>query len=309
MIVEQILKKKASDIRQYPVHTNRASSLGHPCIRYLVLDRLRWTEKKIHSPELQLIFDLGNDIEKRVMFDIQDAGLQIIEQQRTFEWREYNITGHIDAKVLINDKVYPLEIKSMSPFVFDKINSVDDMLKNKYHYIRAYPAQMTLYLLMDNKEEGIFLFKNKTSGKMKEIIINLDYELGESLIRKAETINEYCAMNTLPDPIEWDDMVCGECGHLTTCNPLRLQKSLEIIDDDELLELLERRNELKEMAKEYEDIDDILKAKLEGKDKLLIGSYFITGSWRIRPQYNVPKDIKEQYKEEIKYWTKKIIKV
>jgi hypothetical protein len=53
----------------------------------------------------------------------------------------------------------------------------------------------------------------------------------------------------------------------------------------------------------------VLKERLEGRDKLLIGDYYITGSWRKRTGYDVPKDIKEQYKTESQYWVRKIAKI
>lgn len=305
MIVEKVYEHKRSQIKQYPVNANRASSLGHPCTRYLVFDRTRWEEKTLHNERLQMIFDLGNDIEQRVLKDLTEAGLTIIEQQRSFSWPEYQITGHIDAKLIIDD-VYPIEIKSTSPFVFDKINSIDDMLKSKYAYMRAYPGQMMLYLLMDNKEKGFFILKNKVTGAMKEIPVDLDYALGESLLKKAEAINAHVANKTLPDPIEYDENVCSECGYNHICVPDRIGKEVEVIDNEELEGLLKRYEELKPSTKEYDEVDKRISEIVNGKEKLLVGNYFITGSWRKTTKYNVPADVKTQYAEESKYWVKKI---
>lgn len=309
MIVEKVYEQKRSQIKQYPVHTNRASQLGHPCTRYLVFDRTRWEEKTLHDERLQMVFDIGNDFEDRVLRDLKDAGLEIIEQQRAFSWREYQITGHIDAKALIDGKAYPLEIKSMSPFAYDKVNSVQDMLKSKYAYMRSYPAQMTLYLLMDNKEKGFFICKNKVSGAMKEIPVVLDYELGESLLKKAEAINAHVAGGTLPDPIDYDDNICSDCGYNHICTPDRMGKEVEIVDNNELAELLAEWERLKPFSKEYEEIDKRISEIVNGREKVLVGNWFITGKWRNTTRYNVPDDIKKQYAQESQYWVKKIQKV
>jgi CRISPR/Cas system-associated exonuclease Cas4 (RecB family) len=309
MIIEKVYEHKRSQIKQYPVHTNRASQLGHPCTRYLVFDRTRWEEKTLHNERLQMIFDLGNDIEARVMHDLTDAGVEVIEQQRAFFWKEYNISGHIDAKALIDGMAYPLEIKSMSPFVFDRVNSVEDMLKSKYAYMRAYPGQVTLYLLMDNKERGFFICKNKVSGAMKEIPVTLDYELGESLLRKAEVINAHVNNQTLPDPIEYDENVCSDCGYNHICTPDRMGKEVEIVDDNELAELLAEWERLKPFSKEYDEVDKRISEAVNGREKILVDNWYITGSWRKRTGYNVPDEIKKQYAQESQYWVKKIQKV
>lgn len=308
MIIEKILETKQANIKQAPVHTNRASQLGHPCIRYLVFERTRWNEKILHGASLQMVFDIGNDFEDRVIKDLKDAGFQVMEQQRAFFWKDYNISGHIDAKLMVDGVVYPIEVKSMSPFAFDKVDGIDDMLNSKYAYMRQYPAQMMLYLLMDNKERGIFLLKNKVTGAMKEIIVDLDYALGESLLQKAEAINKHVAGSTLPDPIEWDDHICGDCGYQHICMPDRIGKEVEMVDDTELEELIGRYEQLKPAAKEYEEVDKRISEIVKGRDKLLVGNWFITGTWRNATRYDVPKELKDQYAVQSRYWVKKIMR-
>jgi len=293
MLVEKILAHKEAENHQAPVNANRASSLGHPCVRYLTYERVNWQDKAMLPPRVRLIFDIGNDIERRIKRDLEDAGFELIEQQRSYSWPEYQITGHIDFKVLIEGKAYPVECKSMAPYTFAKINSVEDMLNAKYHYLRGYPAQITLYLLLDEKERGLFILKDKSSGAMKEIWVDLDYDLGESLLKKAETVNAHVTAGTLPDRIEYDDNVCGECGYAHICLPAVNRKELEIIDSAELVMMLERRAELAPTAKEYKELDDEIKEQVKGKDKLMVGDWLITGKTVARKGYEV---------KEAEYW-------
>lgn len=282
MIVDKILEAKAAGIKQHPVHSNRASNLGHPCTRYLVYERTRWQERTMHDARVQMIFDIGNDFEDRIMKDLKEAGFTVIEQQRPFFWKEYTISGHVDAKILVDGEALPLECKSMSPFAFDKTNTVEDMLKSKYAYMRQYPGQLTLYLLMDNKERGIFLLKNKSTGAMKEIVYDLDYDLGESLLKKAEEINAHVANETVPEPIEWEDHICSECAYLHICTPDRIGKEITTIDDVELQGMIDRWYALKPTAKEYDELDKEIKDAVREKDKLLVGNYLITGKFQKR---------------------------
>lgn len=302
MIVEKIEELKRSHIQQWPVRSNRASDLGHECLRYLVLNRTRWQEKVLHNVRLQTIFDEGNLHEKAVIRDLMDAGLDVIEQQRAFDWPEYQITGHIDLKIADNGKVVPIEIKSASPFSFQSINRIQDLYDGKYHYLRKYPAQMTLYLLMDEKEEGMFIFKNKVTGELKEIPMTLDYALGESLLRKAEAINKHVVDGSLPEPREYDEQICGECPFVHICLPEVKRDALELETDPELEEKLNRYFELKPSKSEYDKLDKEIKAKFKEQEKVMVGEYLIMGKWITTKGYT--KTVPDG-----QYWKTKISKL
>jgi len=278
MIVEKIIESKERKIKQYPVNSNRASDLGIPCVRYHVLNRTRWQEKSLHDVGLQFVFDMGNEIEEIVLKELAEARIKVIEQQRSFEWKEYQITGHIDGKILADDgKVYPMEIKSCSQFVFKAINSIEDLKNGKYGYLRKYPVQLNLYLLMDNKEKGVFLFKDKTSGQIKEIWMDIDMELGEETLQRAISINDHVNAGTMPEPIG-EEMWCEGCPFAHICLPEQIGKEVEI-DIGELATLLDRMEEIKPIVKEYDELDNQVKETVKGREKILAGNYFITGKW------------------------------
>jgi CRISPR/Cas system-associated exonuclease Cas4 (RecB family) len=304
MIVEKILEKKEKDIKQYPVHTNRASDLGHPCVRYHVLNRTRWEERSLHDTRLQLIFDLGKEIEDITIRDMQAAGFQVIEQQRPFTWKEYNITGTVDGKVLIDGEAVPFEVKSCSQFVFDKLAGVADMTRGKYGYLRKYPTQLNLYMLMDNKERGVFIFKNKQTGAYKEIWMDLDYQLGEETLKRSESVNAHISAGTLPDPIN-DDMWCNDCPYAHICLPEVNGREVDI-DTGELGSMLDRMEVLKAAVTEYDELDAQVKKMVEGREKVLAGNWYISGKWMDRKSYDIPADLKAQYEKITKYWRKTI---
>ena len=241
----------------------------------------------MHDVRLQTIFDEGSLHEKAVLSSLVEAGFNVIEQQRAFQWPEYNITGHIDAKIAVNGRVVPIEIKSSSPYSFDSINSVQDLYNGKYLYLRKYPAQMTLYLLMDEKEEGLFLFKNKVTGQLKEIPMSLDYDLGERLLVKAQSINNCIANNTLPDCIPYDEDICGQCGFQHICLPEITRNALEITDDPETEQKIARWFELKPAKQEYDRLDKAIKAQFKEREKAVIGDYLIQGKMVQRKGYTV----------------------
>jgi CRISPR/Cas system-associated exonuclease Cas4 (RecB family) len=300
MIVEKIIESKERKIKQYPVNSNRASDLGIPCVKYHVLNRTRWQEKKLHDVGLQFVFDMGNEIEEIVLRELAEAGVKVIEQQRSFEWKEYGITGHIDGKILSDGQIYPMEIKSCSPYVFKALNSINDLKNGKYGYLRKYPVQLNLYLLMDGKEKGVFLFKDKTSGAIKEIWMDVDYDLGEETIKRAEAINGHIKAGTMPEPIN-DELWCNGCPFAHVCLPEQIGKEVEI-DTGELATMLDRLEELKPIVKEYDEIDEQVKELVKGREKVIAGNYFITGKYYQRKSYDIPSDLKAQFEKITQYW-------
>jgi len=171
--------------------------------------------------------------------------------------------------------------------------------------MRRYLSQVTIYCLLSNKEKAVILFKNKVTGALKEIWVPLDYELGETLLKRAEEINKHVKEGTLPDPIEYNELLCGDCPYHHICLPEHIGKEVEI-DTGELETMLDRLEELKPAVKEYDEIDEQVKEIVTGKEKILAGNYFITGKWAERKSYDVPVEIKTQYEKVTQYWRKTI---
>jgi len=284
MLIEKIIEQKQKKIRLRPCHTNRASSLGHICERKLVFDRTRWEEATLYDVGLQFIFDEGNLQEAQVLKDLAEAGWQILEQQRDYEWKQYQITAHLDGKVLIPEQIMlpPLEIKSMNPFTFKTINSAQDILQSKKHYIRAYASQMQLYLLLSNSERGVFIFKDKSSGQLKEIWMELDYQAAEDLLKKAERINAFVANKETPPPIPWDEDICGRCAYAHICLPEAKREAIDLTNDPELEVKLQRRAALDPLRKEYAELDEEIKDLVKEKPRVLCGDFLLTGKWQER---------------------------
>jgi len=298
-IIQAVNELKAKKIKQWPVRSNRASLMGHPCERYLVYKRTRWQEESMHDVRVQYIFDDGNVHETAVLRDLHDAGFQILEQQRAFQWKQYEITGSIDAKIVSNGTAIPIEIKSFSDWSWKAINSIEDMLKSKLVYMRGYPAQMTLYLLMDEKEEGAFILKNKSSGLLKQVNVKLDFEYSESLIQKAERINAHVKAETLPDRIPESVGACEWCSFSHICLPGKTHEA-SLLDDPEFEVKLNRRSELKPIKDEYDELDKEIRESVKEKPEVICGNWKLSGKWVEKNEYTVPAS---------KYWQVSIKKI
>lgn len=296
----KLFKAKADKITVYPVRNLRASNLGHPCERYLYLLIKHWQEVKPHDVGLQNIFDLGNTLEEHTIKNIKEAGFEVITPtQRSWQVDVKGgiITGREDIRIKAeNGELLPVEIKGISPFEFDKLNSVDDFLKSKRTYIKGYPAQLFIYMLHFGKDKGFFALTNKLTGETKFIEVPFDYELGEEYLSKAERIYKALAAEEAPEACD-DISVCENCPLAHICGECRrVPTGIDL--DDELDELINRKQELAAAKKEYEQVDKQIKAKIGERDKVITPSYLIERKSFTKKAFTVPESV--QYRINIK---------
>ena len=127
-MVAGILTNRRKNNKKFPCHSNRASAIGDDCLRYLVYSRTDWDKSDDFDDGLLAIFNEGNIHEPAVIKDLADAGFEIFEQQVSFGnenlLKQYKITGHLDFKIRDQGRAIPVEFKTMSPYIFDSINSL-----------------------------------------------------------------------------------------------------------------------------------------------------------------------------------------
>jgi len=312
-IPEILDAETAKRIKSWPHATNRASEAGHPCVRFLVLSRTSNELKALHDIGLQRIFDEGNLHERALTREMADADVEIVEQQRAFEWSKFQLTGRVDGLLSVNGDRLPLEIKSSSPNVFAAIRDLApiDMLKSKFSWIRKYPAQLLLYQLMQGSEFGVMVFKNKTTGEKCQKIFRLEGELldyAEDILQKLEEVNKYIATGMTPDAILIDD--CKGCAFCkTACFPgADYGPGIDIKNDPELEAKLERRGELETAAKEFETLDKEVKEIVKGHSAV-VGNWLIESKECERKNYEVPMEIKKPYETVTSYYRTKIERI
>jgi len=285
-IVDKVKDTFAEKDKRYPCYINRASSLGYAvpelqgCLRRGYYERVAWSEKEPWGVDSLIRFEEGNRQERAVLRDLSEAGIDVIEQQQSFEWPEYQISGHIDGSIIVDGVAVPIEIKSAAPAIFSQINSFEDL--DKKSWLRAYKCQITLYMLHKNIDQGIFIFKDKSSGLMKQINVSLDYDLGEACLRTAEAINKHIANKTLPDQIQ-DRETCKNCPFKHLCLPdIQFGEPLRIVDDPMFEQRLDRYYDLEAQASEskklYEIVREECKAQAAGGElNMSVGKYLLTG--------------------------------
>lgn len=299
-INERLFKAKAEKIKVYPCNNLRASNLGFPCERYLFLLIRHWDEQKPHDVGLQNIFDLGNTLEEHTIKNIKEAGFEVVTPT-VRSWKEEVkggiITGREDIRIKDeNGELLPVEIKGISPFEYDKLNSVDDFLKSKKPYIQGYPAQLFIYMFKFGKEKGFFALTNKLTGETKFIEVPFDYDYGEKMLQKAERI--YAALASDETPAACDDIsICENCTLAHVCGECR-RVPADVDLDEELDALIDRKQQLAEAKKEYEQVDKEIKQRVGEREKVITGHYLIERKGFLKKAFTVPEST--QYRVTIK---------
>lgn len=274
---DYLRKDNARRGARFRSQANHASTLGSPCERELVYKRVDPDKALGYEPKTLGIFRLGNTLEKHWVQLFTDAGYEITHAQISSRWNEYNITGHIDGKLWLDDKPYIVEFKSMNPNTWSKIKSVDDLFDGDW--TEKYIAQLLLYLWMEEHEEGFLILFNKSSAEMKIIEVNLSdhLEFAESLIKKAESIEKHIKEGTLPDQIN-RRKICEKCKFFSHCGPtIDYGPGATVVQDEDLSALLFERYLLKESKDDYVKAHDKVKEYLKLPEGQNEGQWIVAG--------------------------------
>ncbi len=248
------------------------------CDRQMVYSILNWEDRPLHTPELQARFDQGNRLESDAIAELRSIGYEVILSQQpiTIKARDGNVmaTGKIDGSIKWHGVEFPLEIKSMNPNLFTKLESVEDFEKKPW--TRKYPRQLQMYMYGKNKEQGFFLILD-CLGKWKLFPIYLDYGVCEWILQKLERNYEHIKNKTLPGRIDYKKEICGNCAFKNLCLPDIVNEGFEMVESGELEELVREREKLLPNHRRFEEIDKEAKALARNH-----GQDFILGTdWKV----------------------------
>jgi len=239
------------------------------------------------------------------------------------------ITGKMDLAVAVpqpagRPRYIPVEFKALSDVIFNQLDDVQDMMNSNFIFMRKYPAQLTCYMHYFKETEGVFLIRNKQTGDHKMLTMSLDPAYRDSLLAKARRINSTVTAyktaagpaagvevpaqaNLLPPRMNWTQSLCGHCPFLGICLPdMSRVPGIEcLLGKDELDEAVRQREDLHDASLRYGRADTCVKGHLRalcdgmnaGDIKtLMLPHYCVEVKIAERTGYEVPADIKSQYK-------------
>jgi hypothetical protein len=197
-----------------------------------------------------------------------------------------------------------LEIKTASRFSFERIRKAETatrLLDDERPYVRGYVVQGALYALLLGLKRTWLLFFDKDSGGSHTIEVSLDdpavLGVAEQALQRFERVNAAIAAGVdLPaEPAAY----CKDCPFLTACLPDQSFGSLRLLDDDDLEEMVAKHEALKPIAKEYEGIDEVLKARFNEPGENLLGAWIVRVKASTTTRYDVPADVKAPFAKKV----------
>lgn len=189
-------------------------------------------------------------------------------------WKELELSGHMDGVVLPNEYVLHMapdekavgDVKSMSDFAFAAINTVKDLLNSREWYHVAYITQPSLYAVhpqVDAQWCVLYCVKRSTA-ETKQIWWRTEDAVEQIVKAKANciAINEAIKADkkdAAGDPLVPAELAvpgkwCGDCAFASICPEYVLESKGLVIAPQRIVELVERKAELDEAAKEHKKV-------------------------------------------------------
>lgn len=284
-------------VRSYPRNQPIASDADPTsCLRRQVLEIVRWQDKAPIPADRQGRLLAGDDAEKRGLDELKAMGYRVVKEQVPFELqdrktREPVLRGKIDGFLeLAHHLEIPVEVKSLSPWVYDAINKPEDLFR--FWWTAKHFYQMQSYLIGYSMPWGLIWITN-LAGDWKPILIRLDYEVAEKLWSFAEAVaagvrRARAVPSDLP-PFTTDPLQCTRCPFFgRSCNPPIQEQGASVLDDPDFELALIRRAELWPAHIEYERLDKRAKDRLKlGPALQVCGEFVIEVSSAPRAGYVV----------------------
>lgn len=282
--------------------SNRASAIGDPCERRLYLWRTAGDQAAEMGPSVRAILGMGTELEPIIRRRLEALGFQVTATGTAFPSNKYEISGTTDVVLLHEGRQFIGEIKSINGYDFETLNTAQDLADSRKAWLRKWLDQTMLYLYLAETTEArrpqpiagaVLILFSKQSGELKAIPIRMDYDRVQGLLDKADRLNEAVRTQTPPafltDPVE-----CRRCPFFSRAcfPPLDFGEGMNVHQDQDLEEALDRREELAPAGKEYASLDrrvkDRVKAIADGKSGLWsVGRWVIQTTKRDRKGYEV----------------------
>jgi len=272
------------------------------CDRRLVYDMRDPGEAKPFSADTLANFERGKDRGREVVIDLQRVGrvadFEVYGQEERFELKDRKgrtvIVGKTDASIRYGDLVTRAEVKNWNPNLTARIFTFKDLFLSPWTRAGAY--QLLSYLYGSNQQVGFMILDRPGIPRILPVVLEEYLEDMEHFLSRAERAVDHLEAGTLPD-FHKDPDECKRCPFYGWCNPPLKYDGASIITYDEILMMLEEREELLVSGKRFAKLDDAIKKALRGTEIGIAGPFLLSGKWSRNTTYELPDDVKLKYKK------------
>lgn len=284
--------------------SNRASEIGHPCLRWHMANRLIGHLAPAPDQGLLGVFARGRYFEEwatRELFPTL-ADRRVVATQGELYDHQLDLSGHFDFRFRLENGAERItDTKCM-------VNgaSMDSWERIPVRFAPKYRAQLEVYMrLSETPEASLWIGDAVSWTKGHELVVAPDDTLWESIKLRCVRLREEQA-RLLPlsveeligqdglltvEGLELGNPQCAGCKWKETIGCAWSLEGLAILETPEMLELLERRDELSPFAAEYQQVDKEIKTILatahpDGGD-VLCGGWTCKGKLVKRAGYTV----------------------
>lgn len=271
--LERRAKERPQEKREYLYLSDLS-----PCTRFMFYSLTAGDQRKPFDAYVQAMLDEGTRMEDRIAAQLAELGFRVVEKDVPVEIRnrkgELVARGRIDGKILYKKARIPMEAKMLSPNIFDRLNTAEDLFR--FHWTEKYLRQLLFYLYGSGEEQGFFHL-NDGRGHWKVVPVYLGQYLDyvERTLQRMEAAFEAKKSGQAPERIPYDHKLCGSCAFNAICLPTTVIEGGETLNDPDVEARIARHEELKPMASEYDDLHDSLKEFFAGKPAVTVGGRFI----------------------------------
>jgi hypothetical protein len=310
------------------------ASRWHRCTRKMAMDIAcydRLPDREGHQLERM---QMGVDMEEPTADRLRRAGklhdppFEFSGQQVPFEIRgtkgQIIITGRIDGWIVfqagpLKGKRIPVEFKYGDSV--RRVKNLDDFKQGTWTC--HMPFQLLAYCYGHAAEHGVLFARNPGEPAIVPLSLmeGLD-DMTDFLDRAEEAVEAAAAYEaainsgpskmddnekaknlqaTMPPCIE-DPAACVKCDHYKqSCfPPMTFGEGVKVLtpEDTESLESdLEIMESTEQAAKDFKSAKDRVAKKVRGMPQVMCGKFLAGGKWQQQTKYNIPKEVKEEYKE------------
>ena len=297
--------------------SNRASEIGHPCLRYHLANRLLGHLKPPISEGLRGIFARGQAFEDWALGQLKSGSLPLMQAWKVMGYQQelydhaLDLSGHPDFMMQCDNAVMLLDTKSMTGGA-----RMDSWERIPVRFRPKYRGQLEAYMRLSGVDMAGLLIGDALSWTQCHLVTcQPDDMLWADIMRRCERLRELtealrgvAAEQLLSDSgilsIEGEPLGsphCATCPWLGTLGCSWQAEGVAMLDGSDLQASLDRMQELRPFVNEYDLLDeavkDALKAACPDGGKGFVGARAFQVKKVVSRSWKAPKEFQAHYPE------------